>query len=325
MMLEGIGGYFELELPDKDRFPHDGGVLLNSGRNALEYVLRSLHDIVHLKIPYYTCEVILEPLQKLNIAYSFYPIDGKLELQEPFRLREGEYLLYTNYFGIKDEYVRTLSNQYGAKLIVDNAQAWFAEPMEGVNTIYSPRKFVGIPDGGVAYCPKGIDVANFEQDTSFDRCSHLLKRIDLGASEGYADFKENSQKLSNQPIRCMSILTKALLASIDFGEVKRKRRENLQWIHDALKDSNRFDLPDFSSFECPMVYPYLTEDMSLKQKLIDNKVFVATYWPNVKEWTMEGMLERKLSDCLIPIPCDQRYRQTEINRIVEIVRNATGD
>ena len=29
-----IGGYFELELLDQGGFPHDDGVLLNSGRNA---------------------------------------------------------------------------------------------------------------------------------------------------------------------------------------------------------------------------------------------------------------------------------------------------
>lgn len=321
MMSEGIGGYFELELPDKGGFPHDDAVLLNSGRNALEYVLRSLNEVCRLWIPYYTCEVMLEPLGKLDIAYSFYPIDSQLELCEPICLQDGEYLLYTNYFGIKDEYVRTLAKQYGERLIVDNAQALFAKPVEGVNTVYSPRKYVGIPDGGIACCANGMEEIPIEQDCSFDRCSHLLKRLDLGSSEGYSDFKENSHKLCDQPIRRMSKLTMELLKSIDFEEVKRKRRQNAKLLHDALKDTNKFDVPDFSSFECPMVYPYLTEDVSLKQKLIENKVFVATYWPNVKEWTREGMLERRLSDCLIPIPCDQRYGQTEMNRIVEIVKN----
>ena len=36
-MHEGIGGYFELELPDYGGFLHDDGVLLNSGMNPWAY------------------------------------------------------------------------------------------------------------------------------------------------------------------------------------------------------------------------------------------------------------------------------------------------
>ncbi len=43
-----IGGYFELELSDRGAFPCQDGVLLNSGRNALEYILRSIPTIARL-------------------------------------------------------------------------------------------------------------------------------------------------------------------------------------------------------------------------------------------------------------------------------------
>ena len=316
MKTGGIGGYFELDLPDRGGFLHDDGVLLNSGRNALEFVLMSLRDVQHLYVPYYTCDVVMEPIRKLVIPYSFYHIDNRLELKEKMTLQDGDYLLYTNYFGIKDAYVKQLVEQYGSKLIVDNAQAWFAEPINEINTVYSPRKYVGIPDGGIAYCPNELEINQFEQDLSFDRCSHLLKRIDMGATEGYADFKANSHKLCDQPIRRMSELTKAMLTSIDFDVVKRKRISNFMRLHEALRSSNQFAMPDLSSFSCPMVYPYLSNDASLKQRMIENKIFVATYWPNVKEWAEEGMIERILMEKLLPIPCDQRYESVEINRII---------
>ena len=153
MITEGIGGYFELELPDHGGFLHDNGVLLNSGRNALEYVLMALGDVKHLYIPYYTCDVVLEPIGKLCIPYSYYHINQKLEIESLPSLQSGDYLIYTNYFGIKDEYVKVLAGYYGTSLIVDNAQAWFATPIAGVSTIYSPRKFVGLPDGGIEAQP----------------------------------------------------------------------------------------------------------------------------------------------------------------------------
>ena len=107
-MHKEIGGYFQLELSNKGSFMHDNGVLLNSGRNALEYILRAKGNISRLWIPYYTCDTVLEPLVKLNLPYSFYSIDEQLELQKLIELQQGEYILYTNYFGVKDRYVHYL-------------------------------------------------------------------------------------------------------------------------------------------------------------------------------------------------------------------------
>lgn len=318
-MKDAIGGYFELELPQHRGFLHDDGVLLNSGRNALEYVLRSKPEARHLWIPYYTCDAILEPITKLGIPFNFYHIDDRLELKDELALRDGDALLYTNYFGIKDAYVKQLVEQYGSKLIVDNSQAWFAEPINGISTVYSPRKYVGIPDGGIAYCPNGLDINQFEQDHSFDRCSHLLKRIDMGASEGYSDFKANSHKLYDQPIRTMSELTKTILSSISFDDVKRKRIVNFVVLHETLQVSNQYVMPDLSSFSCPMVYPYFSNDASLKQRLIENKIFVATYWPNVKEWCIPDDLEYWLAEKTVFLPIDQRYDKEDLNRIINTI------
>lgn len=318
-MPKAIGGYFELELPDRGNFPHDEGILLNSGRNALEYALRALGDVNRLFIPFYICDVVLEPLDKLGVPYILYHINHNLELEELPRLQKGEYLLYTNYFGIKDEYVKKLANHYGSQLIVDNVQAWFSKPLHNTITIYSPRKYVGVPDGGVAYCPKSIDEDSFEQDLSFDRCSHLLKRIDLGLSDGYVDFKEISRQLVGQPVKRMSELTRRLLSSIDFEEVKNRRRKNFEYLHEHLKDTNLFEVPSMDTFACPMVYPYLVDDATLRQRLISNNVFVATYWPNVIEWVKEGELEKELAEKLLPLPIDQRYGESEMQVICEIV------
>lgn len=314
-----IGGYFELELPERRGFPHVDGVLLNSGRSALEYVFRAMGDVDHVLMPYYTCDVVLEPIGKLGISYSYYHINQNLELDELPSLHGGEYLIYTNYFGIKDEYISKLAALYGSQLIVDNAQAWFAEPIIGISTIYSPRKFVGIPDGGVAYCPIKMDENVYEQDLSFERCSHLMKRIDLGPSEGYVDFRTNSEQLVGQPIKRMSKLTQRMLSSIDFEVVRDRREKNFEYIHEHLKDTNLLCIPSIGSFACPMVYPYLTNDLTLKQRLIGNKVFVATYWPNVKEWTKEGALEYELMERLVPIPVDQRYGEKEMDSIIYMV------
>lgn len=313
--MNAIGGYFELELRKGGHY-HQEAIRLNTARNSFEYVLRS-RQYTKVYIPYYTCEVMLEPIDKLGIEVEFYHINESLEPISTPLLKKNEAFLYTNYFGLKQNCVKHLAEVYGNQLIVDNAQAFFAEPIQGIDTFYSVRKFFGVPDGAFLYTTKKTD-QEIEQDVSYERMSHLLKRVDLGAEAGYMDFRNNDDALCNQPVRRMSKLTEAIFSGIDFEASKQQRRTNYTFLDNALKDSNRIHL-SLDSEAVPMVYPFWTDDASLRQKLIKNKVFVATYWPNVMEWAKEGMLEYELAEMLIPIPVDQRYGVGEMREIIDIV------
>ena len=71
-----------------------------------------------------------------------------------------------------------------------------------------------------------------------------------------------------------------------------------------------------------MVYSFLVQDgEALRGRLIANKVFVARYWPNVAEDGIHAT-ECLLSNQCVYLPCDQRYTEEDMKRIVEIVRAA---
>lgn len=312
------GGYFSLELGYFDNCPNFDGVLLNSGRNSLEYILKSLRSITRLWIPYFTCDTLLEPLAKLEIPYSFYNLNELLELSVPVVLGKDEYLLYTNYFGIKDVYTNELIKEYGHRLIVDNSQALYFP--HSCHSFYSPRKFVGIPDGGIAYTPCDSLVNDiFDKDSSFGRCAHLLKRHDQGAFAGYNDFRENNIAMRNQPIKKMSSLTQSLIRSIDFERIRIRRLANFYFLHSYLKDSNSLRIQD--SFCCPLVYPYYTNNISLRDSLIKNKIYIATYWPNVLEWCKKESQEYLLAKNILPLPIDQRYDNKDMKHILNFILN----
>ena len=316
--MKEIGGYFSLELQCHCNMPNNNGILLNTGRNALEFILREIGNIEKLYIPYFTCDVTLEPIKKVGLQYTFYSINNNLEIADSIELSANEYLLYTNYYGIKDSYIKELSLKYGNRLIVDNAQALYATPTE--KCIYSPRKFVGIPDGGIAYIDKDCDLTMIETDESYDRCSHLLIRHDIGATPGYSTFRENSRKLVNNPVKLMSNLTRTLTESIDFNFVQKRRKENFNYLHNILSSSNKLCIDSFGEYNCPMVYPFWTDDGTLKTHLIENKIFVATYWPNIKEWCEATSIEWQLADKVIAIPIDQRYDIEDMKYIIETIK-----
>lgn len=314
--MKAIGGYFELETHKGEHY-HKNAIRLNTARNCFEYVLRT-RGYRKVFIPYYTCEVMLEPIQKLGLAYEFYHINEKLEPATLPKLKSDEAFLYTNYFGLKQGCVKRLASLYGQQLVVDNAQAFYAEPLEGIDTFYSPRKYFGLADGAYLYTDKTLQ-QEFEQDCSFDRMSHLLKRLDLGAEAGYQDFHKNDDDLIGQDIKRMSKLTDALLREIDYADAKKQRRDNYIALDKALRASNHLHL-SLDEEDVPMVYPYFTREENLKKYLISEKIFVATYWPNVYEWCGRDELEYKLAEFTAYIPVDQRYGQEEMKRIIDTIK-----
>jgi hypothetical protein len=312
-----IGGYFEFEMASGNCY-HSSAIGLNSGRNALEFVLKAL-KIKKLYLAYFSCEVVLEPVNKLEIPYEFYCIDENLEPIFDFtKLIDGDAFIYTNYFGLKDLFVKNISVKCD-HLIIDNAQAFFSKPINSIPTIYSPRKFFGVPDGGYLYCDKNTDEI-YNQGHSFGLFSHLLKRIDTSVEDGYFDFLLNEKSISNQPIERMSKLTSSILDSINYVEVAKRRIANYLFLDNLLNGKNKLNLKlDTSSV--PHSFPFWTEDSKLRQILLDNKIYTPKYWPNVIEWAPKGSLESRLCNEVVYLPIDQRYGIKEMNEMLKIILN----
>ena len=315
--MEAIGGYFSLELPQREVY-HKDAIRLNTGRNCLEYILR-VRGYKKVYVPNYTCEAVMEPINKLGIPYEFYHIDTHFEIRDRFTLKEGEAMLYTNYFGLKQRYVEQLAEKVGSRLIVDNTQAFYAKPIEGIDTFYTCRKFFGVPDGAYLYCDKELD-EEIEHDYSYDRLAHLVKRIDLSAEDGFKDFRRVDDGLDNQPIRKMSKLTQRMMQGIDYNTAAQRRRANYQLLHEFLGKENNLDL-HLEDDAVPMVYPYLVPVEGLREKLIENKIFVARYWPNVLEWAKPDDIDYRLAYQMQPLPIDQRNGEEEMKRIISIIKS----
>lgn len=310
-----IGGYFQLEL-NNCSFLHDDAILLGSGRQCLEYILSS-NIISKIFVPRYTCESVYDPINRLKLLKDFYEINDNLEIVNIPNLKTGEYLLYTNYFGIKDEYIDGLAKYYGRKLIIDSSQAYYSKPWDGSHTFYSPRKFFGLPDGGCLYTDSRIN-HKLSFAKSYKHCSHLLKRIDINAKAGYKDFNRNEIHLKDKKIQMMSQLTRKLLANIDFLKCAEQRISNYNVLHEALTKFNEFKTLKVKK-NVPMVYPFMTRVENIRSHLIKNKIFVASYWPNVIRDCEINSKSYELASKIIPLPIDQRYGIEEMKVIIEAI------
>lgn len=311
-----IGGYFELELPVNREY-HEKAIRLNTGRNALEYILKA-NAIKKVYIPYFTCEVLLEPLNKLNIPYSFYHIDNRMLPLLKEDIKDDEALLYTNYFGVFTTQVNEVIRKYH-RVIIDNAQAFFAEPIPTIDCFYSARKFFGVPDGAYLYCTNQLN-ENILFDESYNRYTYLIGRIDRDAESFYAEYKKINASLSQQEIKQMSLSTQKLLQSIDYHRAISNRKENFFFLHESLCDTNMFPLHSLNLSDVPMVYPYtISRGSEIKKHLIANNVYVATYWDNVLTWCSQDTWEYFLANNTVFLPIDQRYSIHDMKEIIQLL------
>ncbi len=317
--MKEIGGYFELELSSRKEF-HKNAIKLNSGSNAFKYILKA-QKVTKVYIPNYICDSIVAPLKELNILYEFYNIDKSFEIIDDIIVKENEKILYVNYYALKSKYIRYLSDRYSTKLIVDSTQAFFNVPIKNIDTIYSPRKFFGVSDGGYLYTNQLIN--EFLEEDLSKNYSQLIGRIEYGASMYFEKYKQAEWHLENAPLKSMSKLTTRILNSIDYEDVKKKRKINFNFLHNKLKQFNKLDI-DFTNIEAPFSYPFICSNNKLRDQLIKNKIYVAKYWNEVLKRNTVNNHEKYFVNYIIPLPIDQRYNLEDMKRIVEVIKALSG-
>lgn len=318
-MQDMMGGFFGLELPDYDNFPYPEGACcayVSSGRAALECLLRQMPRPARLRVPRFICDTVLQAPEHLGIPVSRYGITEQLcpELSE---IADNELVLLVNYFGLCDDAVAKAAAQLPGRCVVDATTALYSPPLPGVPTFYSPRKFCGVADGGIACAPFPLQHLPDTVATDTARSLCLLERLDKGASAALPASEQAEQALDAPPRR-MSRLSRRLLRSIDFAAAATRRLENYATLHHALRHINRLQLPD-TPLHAPMCYPLVCGIPGLRDTLIDAGIALPLYWPEVIEASPAHAPENTIARRLLPLPLDQRYTKTNMNRLLKLI------
>lgn len=311
--MKEIGGYIELDSYTGSML-HENSVKLNCGRNALAYILTA-KQIKRIWMPKFMCDSCDLVLSNCGVETQYYSIG--LDFKPQVKQRGEDWLYVVNFYGqLSNEYLVSL----GKNVIVDNAQAYFQQPIPGRDTLYTCRKFFGVTDGAILYTDQQIEI--LEQDESFERMHFILGRYERCAGEFYQEYVDNNHFFQKEPIKRMSKLTENLLHGIDYDAIRRKRTENFAYLHERLKSTNQLRLvvPDGA-----FMYPYYVENgFKLRKKLQAEKIFIPTLWPAVFNICTEDELEYDMAQNILPLPVDQRYNVDDMEYIVDMIDSRGG-
>ncbi len=313
--MREIGGYFELEQLISKEYYNDL-IPVNSGRNALLYILKA-KKINKVYIPYYLCNSISEMLKREGYDFEYYSVNSEFIPIFNISLSDNEYLYVVNYYGQLGKDRIVYLKQRHKQIIFDNTHAFYQKPIVGMDTIYTCRKFFGVPDG--AYLSTDAMLKDdLEIDISKNRMTHILGRYECRASDYYIDFQSNDESFKRQSLKFMSKLTHNILGAIDYERVRQIRNENYDYLNSKLGAYNKLKLitPD-GAFAYPF---YVKNGTKIRREMAKKKLYIPMLWPNVLDYKSEGTLEHDYVTNILPLPCDQRYEVKNMETIVKFLR-----
>ena len=331
-----LGGMFGLEETQGDH-PANAAFLAQPSEffvNARSAIFRVVEKLSPRRVwlPSFLCGSILEAVVAANAASCFYEIDDNLKVASLAWIEdvgEGDIVLLIDYFGFPfDRTLLPRIKDKGAWALEDACQALLSQGVgEGSDfVVFSPRKFVGVPDGGVLRCSVELDLA---QPFSRPAPAWWLKALSAslgrrefdrvgGNRQWYALFQQVEEE---QPIGhyTMSELSQAVLSScVNYASVAASRVANYQLLYDRLK---RFSLTGaLRPGVVPLGFPIRVSNRDhVRESLFAKGIYPPVHWPldGIVPDTFAG--SHRLANRIMTLPCDQRDDAADMERMAHIV------
>lgn len=336
-----IGGMFGLEthFTAGGTIPH---FLLQSlatinARSALRLAIEYLAP-KQVWFPSYFCESMLTAIEGLPTRLRFFGIGDSLQMESLDWLDEfqpGDVVVLIEYFGFPcdDSWLERV-HEIGGVAILDAAQSLLTDHSytHADMCVSSPRKFVGVPDGGIlefnSHAEMSSSVALGPAPAEW---LELARQATLGRSEfdrhggdrkWFTQFQEVE---ATQPVGAyrMSEFTRDLLVRIDYSRIAERRRENYGCLLNELQAIAIFShLPDGV---VPLGFPIrLPERDRVRQTLFAEQIYPPVHWPIPPLVPAKFAASHELSRQQLTLPCDQRYTTADMRRMANIVRQEAG-
>lgn len=312
--LRTIGGHFSAVLESKcNALPGHYGY--ESARSGLYAVLKAA-NCRRVFIPYYVCDAVPSAIRAAGYEVGFYSINTAFEIDEPITLAKGDLVLLVDYYGLcRTQIENQLTVFPKSSVIVDCSQAWFQVPFDCLATIYSPRKFLPVPDGGVVHTWLNLEEQRPDESGSLERYRYLLERVTGEPEASRERYLESEAQLEMPSLRGMSAFTRKLIEVADLDFIKTRRARNWEALSGLGAASQLgFELAG----QTPICYPLMVEGAAqLRDELRKARVFAPLYWPGV---TCTNAHEKALVSNTLYLPIDHRYDEADMARLLEFFK-----
>ena len=322
-MSQNFGGFPSLTLQSSQDFLYS---LKNSYESARAGVVAVLKQVAPHRVwlPWYICDDLSQIIENHGFRLIRYNLDEDFSPKIPHDMGDHDVLIYPNYFGLSDHIVEmVLKNFSPSKVIIDNASALFSKPRDCLATVYSPRKFIGIPDGGIVVTDLALESPKVVNPEFLKLCAYVyLKQAHID-DLAYSMYRQAENAISINRLYKMSGFSEYYLRTCEEKyTIPKRRRDNYDLLDSHFKKVNRLEFKRACS-SVPLCYPLHTEKKRNKKQLIEKGVFVPSYWPDVNRDNLNEFELEIYEKCLF-LPCDQRMTNGDVEDMSKTVKEVLG-
>jgi len=325
-------------------------IYLLNGRCCISFLLDSINNTTKRAVlPAYICNSAIEPFITRGFSVQFYGINKKLEpdIDEIVEMINGEpsVFMHMGYFGFATNgRVKEIEEKIKATesiIFEDRAHTLFSSVEKSFSDaeFSSIRKWIGIPGGGITnpinniFCFKELDStlsnASEKRFKLLRMKAAYIETGDQSLRELYRTGFTDVEKLmdDDKSIYLMDELSVKILKHLDKSILIKGRRENYKVILNHFAKNDRLE-PVFKTLPdnvCPMFFPVFTqcrEDRdSIQSDFASKGLYCPIHWPlsdYIKSLSEESGY---VYNHILSIPCDQRYSESDMQKIIEIINN----
>lgn len=314
---------------DRWKFLDDSNLFLANARSGIVVLIDRLAP-ANVWMPSYLCPIMIEVVDQKKTNLQLYEVNYNLQISSTEwidQVQTGDIVVLIDYFGFPlDSNTAIIAKNRGAWVLEDAAQALLSEHVGQYSDfiLFSPRKSIGVPDGGVLVSCCDMTFDNIELEPApvswwlrvlegainrreFDRYGgerrwyQLFRETDVSAPYGYIAMSDLSKKL--------------LLNCFDYSQIAQRRIENYSALLSELKHIVLFDnLPEGT---VPFGFPVRHQQRNhIRESLFQKQIYPPVHWTIDGAVPEEFHESHRLSDHIMTLLCDQRYLTSDILSVV---------
>lgn len=334
-----IGGFFALEpasATPSPIFPGADPRLARDSAGAAFGALVRLLDPPRIWLPGWLCSPFAYRLPANRLRLYRVTPDLAPDTTSLTALGPGDLLLAVDHFG-------RAPGPGWAAFVATNPETFFVEDcVQALDTgaapwgdwrLYSPRKLMGLPEGGflIPQTPRAraiaLPPAAIPPDparSAARRAPMALRRDHPGDNALWHPLHQQAEALADNADRAMDPAALALMAQLDPAPMIAARRANAARLARRLPDGARplYDLtdPPFAPFGVPVLLPPARRDAILA-RLHAQGLFPAVHWRDIlspPDWAED----HARAASIVTLPCDHRYGPADMDRLAAALARA---
>jgi hypothetical protein len=333
-----VGGFFERHPPDT-AIGHPSLLdVWTAGRPYSAFVnarsafsaLARTWPAAAIWLPAFVCGDVLDTA--LAPRTRFYPVlDGfrpdlaAIEAQA----RPGDLVVFVAHFGLPlgPETRAFAARRPDLRIVEDRAQALDAgPPIPGAWLLFSPRKVLGVADGGLLVAPDTTHsppLPTTAADAAGLWRAPLLRADDPEGRDNAAWHAANQAKEAAMVVgdQAMTRQSLAILADVALAGLATPRRANWNLLDQRLRAWSALPADPGAP---PLGYVLRLEPERRDRLLAGlhaHKVFAAVHWPRIAAPAQAFPREAAWTRELVTLPCDHRYDAAAMERIADLAND----